>query len=358
MKALTVLISLPALALIGCEAQKVEAPIVQAPVQEAKEMRDPPPVEATVLEAQEIGDLPLTFETLKVKVVKPDHTGEDAVWVEFQVKFSNKSNNYIALLNHPNSRWLELQNAAGKNVYPLIEINYAKPTPLDVVHLEPGEEKTLNYGSLAISAKDLGQNFKARMVFTPWDQFSMIANFGGLSIWQEWPKQRMEAPWQNLSTKRISHRNQLNGEPKVEFLGVDCVPQGDPDLKGIGFRAKYRITNFSPKTIVHFNRPDGLGFVVSGSKGEYANPYAVRHMGPMSVWDAVVLGPGESKLCLVSTPEYTEPGMEKFVKVKFSLSPWNPEPIEGAVNTELPNFMKIFPAKPIHSPVYEVERRL
>lgn len=342
MKALSVLVALPALALTACEPQKPESPTVKAPVQEAKEMGDPP----------------LTMETLKVEVVKSDLADKDAVCVEFQVKFSNKGQNYIEFLNHPYSRRIELQNEAGKNVYPLIAIKHVNPTPLDVVRLAPGEEKTLNFSSLATSSKELGQDFKARMVYTRGSLGSLVPNMGGLSMWQEWPTRPVEGAWQKVSTKEVAPRNQQTGEPKVEFLGVDCVPRGDPDLKGIGFRAKYRITNNSPKTIVHLNRPDGLGFVVSGSKGEYANPYAAMNMTAMSVWDAVVLGPGESKLCSVSTPEYSEPGMERTVKVKFSFSPWNPKFIEGLEESDFPNDMTAWPTKPVQSPVYEVERRL
>lgn len=341
MKALSLLIAIPALALTACEPEKPEPAAVKAPVHTGQDMGQPP----------------LKIEFVKAQVVRSNLRGEDAVELDFHVKFSNKGKDSIAFLNHPNSLKIDQMGESGKTVTPLIRVRMAGPTPLNVVTLEPGEEITLHLGTLPTSKADLGKNFKARLVVWPWSLEGMKPNPISIGYMKLWPTRPMEAPLQKISMSNIAPRTRAGGGAKVDFLGVRSFSVGEADFKSTAFEAKYRITNNGPKTIVHLGRPDGLGFVVSGSRGEYMTPYATMKLMAMSVWDAVVLGPGESKLCIRSTPGYRDEDMEKTVKVKFSLGPWEPKYIEGLKDGGFPKHMTAFPAKAIQSPVFTAARR-
>lgn len=344
MKSLSVALALPALILSACEPPKAAS-------QQAK-----PSVKASK-GGEEMGQPPLNIEFVKTQVVRSDLRGHDAVELDFHVKFSNKGKDSIAFLNHPNSLKIDQVGESGRTVTPLIQVKMAGPTPLDVVTLEPGEEITLIIGTLPSSKADLGKKFKARLVVWPWSHGGMKPTPISIGYMKLWPTRPMEGPWQNISISDIAPRTRPGGGAKVAFLGMRSFTVGEADFKSTAFEAKYSITNNSPKTIVHLGRSDGLGFVVSGSKGEYLTPYATMKMMAMSAWDAVVLAPGESKVCIRSTPGYRDADMEKSVKVKFSLSPWEPKHIEGLKEGEFPSYMTAFPARQMESPVFSVDRR-
>lgn len=344
MKSLSMIFAMPALILTSCEPPKAAMTAAQPKVKVSKG-------------GEAMGQPPLNIEFVKTQVVPSEMRGHDAVELDFHVKFSNKGKESIAFLNHPNSLKIDQKGESGRTVTPLIKVRMAGPTPLNVVTLEPGEEIILWVGTLPTSKSDLGKNFKARLVVWPWSLEGMQPTPISIGYMKLWPSRPMEAPWQKLSMSKIAPRTRSNGGAKVDFLGVRSFSVGEADFKSTAFEAKYRITNNSPKTIVHLGRPDGLGFVVSGAKGEYLTPYATMKLMAMSVWDAVVLAPGESKLCLRSTPGYRDPDMEKTLKVKFSLRPWEPKYIEGLKDGEFRKHMTAFPEKPLSSPIFMVDRR-
>lgn len=344
MKTLSVALALPALILSACEPPKAASEQAKPSVMASKG-------------GEQMGQPPLNIEFVKTQVVRSDMRGHDAVELDFHVKFSNKGKDSIAFLNHPNSLKIDQMGESGKTVTPLIKVRMAGPTPLNVVTLEPGEEITLIVGTLPTRKATLGENFKARMVVWPWSLEGMKPTPISIGYMKLWPARPMEAPWQSISLSEIAPRTRAGGGAKVDFLGMRSFSVGEAEFKSTAFEAKYLITNNSPKTIVHLGRPDGLGFVVSGSKGEHLTPYATMKMMAMSAWDAVALAPGESKLCLRATPGYRDADMEKSVKVKFSLSPWEPKYIEGLKDGGFPQYMTAFPSRVIESPVFTVERQ-
>ncbi len=344
MKALSAVLALSALALGACDPAKPDLP---------------PPAAAVKTKGlgEQMGGPPLNIELVKVQVIQSDTRGEDAIELDFLVKFANKGKDPIAFLNHPNSLKIEQMGESGKKADSFIQVKLAGPTPADVVQLEPGEEIVLSLGTRPTRKADLGTKFRARLVVWPWSPDGMKPNPSGISHLKLWPEKPMEAPWQKLLVSDAQARVFEGGGAKAEFLGLKAIKAGEAEFSGTAFEAKYRITNNSPQVIAHTTRPDGLGFVVTGSKGEYLTPYAAMDMMAMSVWDVVILAPGESKIIIRSTPPYRDPEMERTVKVKFSLSTWQPDSIEGLKDAMSFRSFDVFPGKTIESPIYEVERR-
>ncbi len=303
------------------------------------------------------GEPPLTLQPQKVQVVRSEFSGPDALEINLPVKFTNKSSQPIALLKHLNSIQLHVQGESGKAVSSLIQVKMPVPVPMNVVLLQPGEDVTLIFGTRPLEKVALGNHFKIRLTASPWTFEGMTPKPYHLSKKNLWPQKTVETAWQDGSTADVESVVKLGGDPSVEFISMTSLPSKSTHQNGTAFQAKYRITNNSPKTIVHIARPDALNFSVTGTRGAYLDPYAAFDMMALTVWDAVALAPGENRTCIRTTPPYQSADMENSVKVSFSLSPWDPKSIEGLKSSGLPDYMTAFPTKNVASPEFTVKRQ-